>query len=76
MLREFGELLLPLIFRITYTIMKNIYTGEPVNIYIQPLIYIIQENNWAITTKKGKGKLPLFCGNGKWVVPIYAINYA
>ena len=25
----------------------------------------MQENNWIITTKKGKGKLPLFCGNGE-----------
>ena len=33
---------------------------------------IIQENHWAITTKKGKGKLPLFCGNAEQVIPIYA----
>ena len=32
---------------------------------------IIQENNWAITTKKGKGKLPLFRGNVEQVIPIY-----
>ena len=44
----------------------NIYDpGEPVNIHTQSLINIIQENNWVITTKKGKGKLPLFCGNGE-----------
>ena len=28
----------------------------------------MQENNWVITTKKGKGKLPLFCGNGERVI--------
>ena len=33
---------------------------------------IIQENNRVITTKKGKGKLPLFCGNVERVIPIYA----
>ena len=33
---------------------------------------MIQENNWAITIKKGKGKLPLFCGNIERVIPIYA----
>ena len=30
-----------------------------------------QDNNWVITTKKGKGKLPLFCGNGEQVITIY-----
>ena len=49
-------------FCITYMIIKN-YPGEPDNIHIQSLINIISENNWVITTKKGKGKLPLFCGN-------------
>ena len=32
---------------------------------------IIQEKNWVITTKKGKGKLPLFCGNVERVFSIY-----
>ena len=32
---------------------------------------IIQEKNWVITTKKGKGKLPLFRGNVERVIPIY-----
>ena len=32
---------------------EKYYPGEPVNIYIQSLINIIQENNWVITTKKG-----------------------
>ena len=36
---------------------------------------IIQENNWVITTKKkGKGKLPIFCGNIERVIPIYAVT--
>ena len=41
-------------------------------IYIQSLINIIQENNWIITIKKAKGKLPLFCGNGERLLPIYS----
>ena len=40
-------------FCITYAIMKKIYyPGEPVNIYIQPLINNIQYNNRVFTTKK------------------------
>ena len=31
----------------------------------------MQENNWVITTKKGKGKLKLFCGNREQVITIY-----
>ena len=46
-------------------------SGEPVSIHIQSLINIIQENNWIITTKKGKGKLPLFSGTVEWVIPVY-----
>ena len=53
-------------------ITNKYYPGEPVNIHIQSLTNIIQDNNWVITRKKDKGKLPLFCGNGKWVIPIYA----
>ena len=34
---------------------------------------IIQENNWVITTKKGKGKLSLLCGNIERVIPIYSL---
>ena len=52
-------------------IMKHYYPGEPVKKLIQSLINIIQEKNWVITTKKGKGKLPLFYGNGERVIPIY-----
>ena len=52
MLREFGEFLLPLIFCITYTIMKTCYPGEPVNIHIQSLFNIIYENNWVIAIKR------------------------
>ena len=59
-------------FCITYMIMNEYYTGEPVNIHIQSLMNIMQDNNRVISTKKGKGKLPLFRGNGKWVIPIYA----
>ena len=55
-------------------IINIYYPGEPVNIHIQSLINIIQENNWVITTKKGKGKLPLFCGNGEQVNPIYDVS--
>ena len=46
-------------------IINRYYPGDPVNIHIQSLINIIQENNWVITIKKGKGKLPLFHGNGE-----------
>ena len=28
----------------------------------------MQENNWVITPKKGKGKLPLLSGNGERVI--------
>ena len=51
---------------------EKYYPVEPVNMHIQLLINIIQKNNLVITTKKGKGKLPLFCGNGERVIPIYA----
>ena len=47
---------------------------EPINIHIQPLMNIMQEKNRLITTKKGKGKLPLFRGNGEQVIPIYSHN--
>ena len=36
---------------------------------------MIQENNRIITTKKGKGKLPLFCGNIERVILIYGSGY-
>ena len=55
-------------------IIKTYYPGEPVNIHMQSLINIIQDNNWGITTKKGKGKFPLFCGNIEWVIPLYYIR--
>ena len=54
--------------------MNAYYPGEPVNIHIQSIIIIIQENNLLITTKKGKGKLPLFHGNVKREIPIYAVR--
>ena len=31
----------------------------------------MQEKNWIISTKKGKGTIPLFRGNGGQVIPIY-----
>ena len=52
-LRESGEFSLPPMFCITYTIMYKYYPGEPVNRHKQPLINIMQVNNWVITTKKG-----------------------
>ena len=52
-------------------IINIYYLGKPINIHIQSLINMIQENNRVITTKKGKGKLPLFCGNRERVNPIY-----
>ena len=60
-----GDFLLPLIFCITYTIIRKHYTGEPVNIHILSLINIFQDNDRVITTKKGKVKFLSFCGNGK-----------
>ena len=41
---------------------------------MQSLINIIQVNNWIITTKKVKDKLPLFFGNGERVIPIYGTD--
>ena len=37
---------------------------------------MIQNNNWVITTKKGNGKLQLFCGNGERVIIINSARYA
>ena len=37
--------------------MNKYYTGEPVNIHVQPLINIMHDKNWVTTTKKGKVKL-------------------
>ena len=58
-------------FCITYIIANKYYPGGPVNVHIQSLINIIQKNNWEITTKKGKDKLPLFSANVERVIPIY-----
>ena len=55
--------------------MNKYHPGETGNIHIQLLINIMQDNNWVITAKKGNGKLPLFCGNGEQVLPIYALNH-
>ena len=56
--------------------MKKYYPGEPVNIHIQSRINIIQKNNRVITTKKGRVKLPLFCGNVEWVILVYGSHRA
>ena len=58
-------------FFITYKTMIKHYPGKPVNIHIQLLISIIWDNNKVITTKKDKGKFPLFDGNGERVITIY-----
>ena len=57
-------------------IINRYYPGEPINIHIQSLINITQYNNRVITTKKGKCKLPWFCGNGEQVIPIISIIQA
>ena len=54
--------------------MNKYYTSEPVNIHIKSLIDITQENNRVITTKKGKGKLPLYRGNRIWLIPISVLG--
>ena len=36
---------------------------------------IMQVKNLVRTTKKNKGKLPLFCGNRGWVIPFYGMNH-
>ena len=36
---------------------------------------MIQEDNWVITTKNGKGKLPLFCGDGERIITIYGYRH-
>ena len=41
---------------------------------MQSLINDIQENNWVISKKKGKGESPLFCGNREQVVLIYDVD--
>ena len=56
--------------------MKKYYPGEQFNTHIQSLINILHEKNWVITIKKGKGKLPKFCGNREWVITIYASKWS
>ena len=53
---------------------KKYYPGELVHMHIKPLMHIIQEKIGLLPPKKGKGKLPLFCGNGEWVITIYAVG--
>ena len=52
---KIGELSLPLIVLYNIYDHEKYYTGVPVKIHKQSLIIMIQENNWAITTKKGQG---------------------
>ena len=70
-MREFGELSLRMIFRITYMIINKYYPDELVNKNIQSLINIFRRIIGLLPPKKGKGKLPLFHGNGERVIPIY-----
>ena len=70
-MREVENYYYPLFFRITYTIIKKYYPGEPVNTHIQKLIIIIQEKNRVIITKRGKVKSPFFHGNVERLIPLY-----
>ena len=54
--------------------MNKYYQGRLINIHIQSLINNIQDNNWVINTKKGKGKLTLFRGNVEHVIPVYGLH--
>ena len=62
---EFGEFLLTPIFCVTYMTITKDYLVKPVHKHVQSIQNIILENNWEITTQKGKVKLPLFCGIGE-----------
>ena len=66
----FRLLLLPLSIRSIICAIGSVI-GRFHAIGVLSLTNIIQDENWAITTKKGNGKLPLFCGNGERVIPIY-----
>ena len=59
-------------FCITYTILKDYYPGEPVNIHTQSSINIIQEKIGKVPPKKGKVRLEIFCCNIKQSITIYA----
>ena len=54
-IERIGIILISPVFCIIYTIMKKYSPSQPVNIHIQSLINMIQDNNWLITTKQGKG---------------------
>ena len=71
----YRKFLLPPIVLYSIYDHENINPDEPVNINIQSLVNIIQESNWVIITKNGKGKLPLFCGNREQVIKIYDIDH-
>ena len=40
--------------------MNKYYPREQVHIHIKPLTDIMQDKNMLITSKKGRGKLPLY----------------
>ena len=70
-----GELSLPPIF-ITYIIMRNIiHVNQLIYTYNQYLLLSRRKIGW-LSPKKGKGKLPLFRGNGETVIPIYVDDAA
>ena len=54
-IERIGELLLPPISLYIIYDHQKYYPGKPVNIYIGLLIKIVQENNRAIITEKGRG---------------------
>ena len=56
-------------------IIKKHYIDEPVNLHMKSLINITRENNRVITTKKHKGKLPLFCVNVEGKISIHTLVY-
>ena len=73
--KRIGEFPLPPIFLHNIYEHERYYPVEPVNMHMQSFINIIQENNRVITTKKGKGKLPLFNGNIERVIVVYAFHH-
>ena len=63
-------ILVTLNFCIAYMIMNKYYPVEPVHIYIQSLMNIMQEKIGKLPTKKGKGILPLFHGKRERLIPV------
>ena len=54
--------------------MEKYYPGEPVNINILSLLILSRINIGKLPPKKGKGELPLFCGNREQAIPIYGLG--